>query len=159
MSVNGALSVVYLVIGALLWCAVFRTRSVSESISRRRWRDAAIATKVALGWPILLVFLALSRDPIQIDDRARLDASQLDAGDARAYLHRVIEAGSPPLHPLLGSVIASLVAASEYRDPSVLSKEEIDIIVAVADLAYREDGPRIERAVALLAKSILPGER
>lgn len=72
--------------------------------------------------------------------------------DMRGYLYRLVESESPPIHPLLGSAIGSLVAASEAGDLAVMSKEESDVVEAILDLASRGDLHRIARAIAVLTR-------
>ena len=81
----------------------------------------------------------------------------VDSLHCREYLHRLVEVGGPPVHPLLAAAIASLVAASEASDLGVMSREEIDVVDSILDFATREDKSRITRAVAILIDDLRLG--
>lgn len=255
-----SLFVAYIVVGVLLWFAILRHPDLRYRRSAGnvdRWRGVAIATKVALGWPGLLVLAALSREFVEVDagvstpvyrksrDRstqeldevgrsARVLSSEHDGygrivvklvssdfplspdrhsggvvcpvvvdrwtvcqlsrlldrvavespgefsvdlaaesdwdslGDgylphaadhrsAREYLRRLVEVRSPPIHPLFGAAVGSLVAASEARDLGVMTAGEVDVVEAVLDFASRGDGPMVARVASALIDDLRSG--
>jgi hypothetical protein len=257
MDAIGALSLGYVVVAVLIWLTFLRARQLPIGERGIRRSDVLTATRVALGWPILLVIAAVWRgvdvdvkDPIghtfhgyrrspsrstqRVDEVGRsvrvlrsgsdgkgrlvidlvssdlrlvpdrhsggivcsivldkwtiaqlsplidravyastgdlsVDPNDVAAigyvpdvdddviRDARSYLHRLVEVGSPPVHPLLGAAIASLVAASEASDLGVMSREEMDVVDSILDFVSREDKSRIARAVAILVDDLRLG--